>query len=684
MFAMNDQISERQAMRLITFDLLGYSAIMIPSTLAKDAGRDGIFGIVLGTFGGFLYLLLLRAVLRKMDGNYETYLERSFGVFPGLILRLFYAVFFLFLAGKVAAVFAELVVKELLKKQFRLILGIILVLVFYGITVGIEGRARVYEILFWILLLPLFIMFLCALPTVDADYWTPVFTEKTTAVLNGAYHVFLCFFALCLIPFLAEFVHDKEKLYRSGRNALFLVGTILFVLYLILLGMFGDRALSTIEYPAVTMMSRVQITGGFLKRTDAIMFGIWFFTLFALLCSLLFFGERLLRGLFKRCSQETFCKNAGFWCTVLVTAAVYGLADTFYRNESFSQLFENFFWYVGIPFTVLVPCFLLIRKKGRTAVLLLFCLLLNGCMPTEVEDREFPVALTVSTDTEQFAKEWLDTLVSGNKKVDYNHLKVIIIERKYLEQPEKMSGLLTLLKQEKSVPLNAYVVTTEDADALEKAEEKLDKPLGNYVEELLERSDEIKKETYPTIGMLYQEKENCMETLFIPYLSLVDEKPEVVAYEAYKRGEAEGLFETDTALLSFFVADRMKKYELQLAVNQYVELSNTKNEITFAKEREKSGRVKKQVRVAVCCDGKILYQTYSENEEETKEWLKQQIAEYMTQKTKAALERKIDLTNSRKKLGGSMREWYDYYQTHEKAYEEEIEVVYDVTINWTE
>ena len=127
-----------------------------------------------------------------------------------------------------------------------------------------------------------------------------------------------------------------------------------------------------------------------------------------------------------------------------------------------------------------------------------------------------------------------------------------------------MSGLLTLLKQEKSVPLNAYVVTTEDADALEKAEEKLDKPLGNYVEELLERSDEIKKETYPTIGMLYQEKENCMETLFIPYLSLVDEKPEVVAYEAYKRGEAEGLFETDTALLSFFVADRMKKYELQL------------------------------------------------------------------------------------------------------------------------
>lgn len=684
MFAKNDQISSRQAMRLITFDLLGYSAIMIPATLAGIAGRDGIWGIVLGTAGGFLYLLLLRAVLRNMEGGYEAYLSQSFGAVFGWIIRLLYALLFLFLAGKVAAVFAELVVTELLEKQFRLILGIILLLVVYGVTGGIEGRARVYEILFWILLLPLFVMFLCALPTVDTDYWTPVFMEKTITLLKGGYQVFLCFFALCLLPFLAEFVQRKEKLYKSGRNALFLVGGILLVLYLILLGMFGDKALATIEYPAVTMMSRVQITGGFLKRTDAIMFGIWFFTLFALLCSLIFFCERLVQGLFKGSREEASCKNASLWCTVFVTIVVYGLADTFYRNESLSRLFERLLWYGGMPFAVLVPCVLLLRKKGRMAALLFICLFLSGCMPPEVEDREFPVTLTVSADTEQFAKEWLDTLASGNKKVDYNHLKVIIIEREYLEQADKMSELLTLLKQEKSVPLNAYVVTTNDADALEQSEEKLDKPLGNYVEELLEHSDEIKKETYPTIGMLYQEKENRMETLFIPCLSLVNEKPGITEYEVYKRGEAKGMADTDTALLSFFVANQMKKYELQLAVNQFVELSNTKNKISFAYVREKSGLMKKQVRVDICCDGKILYQTYSGNEEETKGWLTQQIADYMAVKAKGALERGIDLTNSRKKLGGSMREWYVYYQSNGNAYEEEIEIVFNVKINWTE
>ena len=65
------------------------------------------------------------------------------------------------------------------------------------------------------------------------------------------------------------------------------------ILYLILLGMFGGAALETMDYPVVTMMSRIQMTGGFFKRADVFMFGVWFFTLYALLNSLVFFSMRL-------------------------------------------------------------------------------------------------------------------------------------------------------------------------------------------------------------------------------------------------------------------------------------------------------------------------------------------------------------------------------------------------------
>ncbi len=367
MFAKNNQISGRQAMRLLTFDLLGYSALLIPAVLAKEVGRDGIFSILAGIAGGLLFLLLLRSVMSQMSGNYNEYLTKCCGSFLGSILKVCYILYFLLLAGRVASVFAELVVKELLEEQFRLILFIILFLTYYGVTGGIEGRARVYEILFWIVLLPLFGMMLLALPAVDTDYWMPVFYSSPTEILTGGYQVFLCFSILFLIPFFAEYVKNREHLYLCGKKALFLTGMILCLLYLVLLGMFGSNALATLEYPAVTMMSRVQMTGGFFKRADAFMFGIWFFTLYALLNSLVFFGGRLWMDLLKPFGKKMTEKGWARFCMLLEIAFVFYLADRFYQSVELKASYERFFAYVGTPFVVLVPFVLWLIQRVKKA-----------------------------------------------------------------------------------------------------------------------------------------------------------------------------------------------------------------------------------------------------------------------------------------------------------------------------
>lgn len=355
MFAKNNQISGRQAARLIFFDLLGYSALLVPAALAGTAGNDGIISIGLGILAGFFYLWFLKKLIGQMKGTYSQCVTEVCGPVMGNVIKIGYLIYFLPLAGRVAAVFAELVVQELLERQFRLILVIILLLVYYGVSGGIEGRARVYEILFWILLLPLFLMMLLATPAVDIDYWLPVAMEAPSAILQGGYQVFLCVSILFLVPFLAEYVGEKEKVCHSARRALCWTGGILGALYLLLLGMFGKDALSTLDYPAVTMMSRIQMTGGFFKRTDAFMFGIWFFTLYALLCSLIFFAGRLWpRGE----------KGNRIWLLgeILVT---FLLANGFYYSDVMKSYFEKFYRYVGTPFVVLVPLVLygMLRKR---------------------------------------------------------------------------------------------------------------------------------------------------------------------------------------------------------------------------------------------------------------------------------------------------------------------------------
>ena len=59
-------------------------------------------------------------------------------------------------------------------------------------------------------------------------------------------------------------------------KAIFTYAGILFLLYAVLLGNFGKYSLSEIEFPAVVLMSDVQIKGSFFKRADALMLSVWF------------------------------------------------------------------------------------------------------------------------------------------------------------------------------------------------------------------------------------------------------------------------------------------------------------------------------------------------------------------------------------------------------------------------
>lgn len=74
--------------------------------------------------------------------------------------------------------------------------------------------------------------------------------------------------------------------------ALWFAVIVLLIMYMILLGNFGDRALGTMQYPAVILMSNIHLRGGFVKRLDAFMIAIWFFTLFALVGVFCFMRKR--------------------------------------------------------------------------------------------------------------------------------------------------------------------------------------------------------------------------------------------------------------------------------------------------------------------------------------------------------------------------------------------------------
>lgn len=699
MFSENNQISGRQVFRLLTYDFLGMGTLLLPTMLADTAGRDGIFCILAGILSTFLYLKLLRYLLKGMKTSYPDFLKQKCGKVCGYVLWGGYFLYFILMASYTAYLFSTLMLNGLVENvSFYLVLLLILLLAFYGMAGGIEGRARVYEILFWFLMIPLFLMLFAACREVKPAYWSPVFVADGKEVLSGSYYVLFCYSMVSIVLFLKEYVADRRKCVGAAEKAVWFSGGVFAVLYLILIGLFGAEALAQMKFPAVTMMSRVQITGGFLKRTDAFMFSIWFFTLYAMLNSMVFYSGNLAEKVIRDCGGYLEGKKRMLPYLILLLL-VYGVAVLFYRNQQFLDCMTFLLWKIGTPFVVGVPVLLCLtgerkkhKKKVRVLVLVCFlfgCLFLQGCNVAELEDKAFPVLLNIR-DQDDFQNVWLNHEYAGNKEVDYNHLKVVLIERSFLEKEAEVEDMLSMLEQEKEVPWNAYVMTTESCDRLAQTEGKLDTLLGNYLEELLENTSGIDQKAYPTLGMLYEERANHLETLYIPFVDIEVEqsgavqddtgKPQITAYEVWKRGRAAGLVDTDTAREAFFTQNFADDYTLQLAPELYVKVNTASCRVKETEKIGAGGLTEQIVTVTVTGEGEILSGTVSASEKE--QLLNTRMEDYLNATASHALEKEIDITNSYRNLGADNRTWYFKYQNTPAAYEKDIKIQYLVKINW--
>ena len=741
MFSENNQISGRQVFRLLTYDFLGMGTLLLPTMLADTAGRDGIFCILTGILSTFLYLKLLRYLLKGMKTSYPDFLKQKCGKICGYVLWGGYFLYFILMASYTAYLFSTLMLNGLVENiSFYLVLLLILLLAFYGMAGGIEGRARVYEMLFWFLMIPLFLMLFAACREVKPAYWSPVFVADGKEMLSGSYYVLFCYSMVSIVLFLKEYVADRKKCVGAAEKAVWFSGGVFAALYLILIGLFGVEALAQMKFPAVTMMSRVQVTGGFLKRTDAFMFSIWFFTLYAMLNSMVFYSGNLAAKVIRDCGGYLEGKKRMLPYLILLLL-VYGVAVLFYRNQQFLDCVTFLLWKIGTPFVVGVPVLLCLtgrkpnrgmeersskenkderknhKKKVRVVVLVCFlfgCLFLQGCNVAELEDKAFPVLLNIR-DQDDFQNVWLNHEYAGNKEVDYNHLKVVLIERSFLEKEAEVEDMLSMLEQEKEVPWNAYVMTTESCDRLAQTEGELDVLLGNYLEELLENTSGIDQKAYPTLGMLYGERVNHLETLYIPFVDIEGEqsgaveddteKPQITAYEVWKRGRAAGLVDTDTARAAFFTQNFADDYTLQLAPELYVKVDAASCRVKETEKIGAGGLTEQVVTVTVTGEGEILSGTVSASENpanseagntetnitntsyekmtrKKEQIINTRMEDYLNATASHALEKEIDITNSYRNLGADNRTWYFKYQNTPAAYEKDIKIQYLVKINW--
>lgn len=562
-FAQNESISPRQLYRLYVFNLLGVGTLVLPNNLAK-LGKYAFISIALGVFMAWLFMWIVSEVRERRKTIYDRSIEKT-KYAKMLIYDLIIAIYELSQASFLAWIFVKLIRDSLIPDEsFTVVLLVIMAVCAYALSGGVECRARVYEVVFFFVLIPLAAMLLFAISDVRFDYLMikdRVGVDFGIAdIFAGAYYVFAASISVFNILFVRE--RTASQIRGSVSKAIFTYAGILFLLYAVLLGNFGKYSLSEIEFPAVVLMSDVQIKGSFFKRADALMLSVWFFTLFSVLNMSLYyavlrcenFAENTGKIIFTFNKNRHSCSNKQFssdkqkshdkekstmrsWCIIFVIAVTLTLA---YILESGDEIVKK---YLGFLMCIAIP----------VIVVLTIGLMLTGCSAVELEERCFPTLAAVdvvAVDTDEitdkevtgkdvtdykeyvshrddlanessgyiefyynmdksYEPEYADDIKTAvdsfeerlSQKADTNHLKVILIGKTLRNDKAAYASFMEYCKTSKKFPRNTYVCIADDINDI------FDN-MGDYYEQKMNKENHEDGEPIITLGTLLDDYTN--------------------------------------------------------------------------------------------------------------------------------------------------------------------------------
>ncbi|HCF15782.1 MAG TPA: sporulation protein [Eubacterium sp.] len=537
-FAQNESISPRQLYRLYVFNLLGVGTLVLPNNLAR-LGKYGFISIALGVFMAWLFMWIVSEVRERRKTIYGRSFDKT-KYTKMLIYDLIIAVYELSQAAFLAWIFVKLIRDSLIPDEsFTAVLLVIMAVCAYALSGGVECRARVYEVVFFFVLIPLAAMLLFAISDVRFDYL--MIKDRVgmdfgiADIFVGAYYVFAASISVFNILFVRE--RSVSQIRWSVSKAILTYAGILFLLYAVLLGSFGKYSLSEIEFPAVVLMSDVQIKGSFFKRADALMLSVWFFTLFSVLNMSLYYAVLRCENFAKNTAKVifTFNKFRGFSnnkqlscdrqkshdegnssirsrCIIFVIAVTVTLA---YILESGDEIVKK---YLGFLLCIAIP----------VIVVLTIGLMLTGCSAVELEERCFPTLAAVdivAVDTDEitdkevvefyynmdksYEPEYADDIKTAvdsfeerlSQKADTNHLKVILIGKTLRNDKAAYSDFMEYCKTSKKFPRNTYVCIADDINDI------FDN-MGDYYEQKMNKENHEDGEPIITLGTLLDDYTN--------------------------------------------------------------------------------------------------------------------------------------------------------------------------------
>ena len=272
------KIGHREALTLLVFIMSGKVFLQFPRDMASLGDGSGwiiviLTGILALVGFSFLYALIRRFPSQDIIEICQTLTGNFIGTGAGVLFFLF----FLITTSLFLRKFAESFILAILPQTpISVITAVFLILLMYGVFLGIETLSRVAWLYGPYLLGTLIIILVFSLPNGSVLSLTPVLGKGPGSILkNSLTHVSM-FSEIFLLGLIAPLIRDKKKIFGVGFYSMGIAIIINTLVTMVVIFVFNYAGASEIIFP-IFQLTRLITYGEFIQRVESIFVFLWFF-----------------------------------------------------------------------------------------------------------------------------------------------------------------------------------------------------------------------------------------------------------------------------------------------------------------------------------------------------------------------------------------------------------------------
>lgn len=352
-------------------------------------------------------------------------------------------------------------------------------------------------------------------------------------------------------------------------------------------------------------------------------------------------------------------------------------------------------------------------KKIFFGFVIFLCLFITGCGVNELENNAFPLAIGVEAGQngtfqvymaypdlqDSSAMEnalssdvnWQDNVPNlfvgadrmsenSSKNVDFNHLKVLVLDKSVLESEESREQVIAFFQEKRDAAWNTYVLLCDGSlDSIFSEDLTIQSSLGIYLEDLIEEWTNVRSDAHTTVGDLMSQYYNRNETALIPLVGVEGQKPVIQSFEAVKNLNCMGEVAKNDAYEVMLLRDQLKSFSFSMedGTRTTLHLIHTDRSITGSESGAPlinitvRGTAKIENRLALSEDEQV----------EICEQAEQELASRLLKLAEELKNRqKFEPADSFLLLAGYNRDIWKQYQSDQEAYEEALQYHIEVRL----